>query len=1485
MLLWPYIWVLLQVIIHFGYGDKTLQEESIDDMLLKATSDARQVINELEQHHVLSQGISVMDQIQLPFKIWGLHTRSELNIRKLAHAAFISIIVTKKLKNGGIKSASALPVVLKYIQEYCPLYEIKCFTSKYRTIDGTCNNIVQSNWGAIGMPMQRIIEPFYADGVDELRASIVDGSELPNVRYLSNLFFVKKYLPKLQVNMLVAFWAHFVYTDLVHVESIQLLNDEEQIPLSCCTLKIEQSSECKSIVIPKNNPDFNDFLNCIPYMRTAPAPRSKCELGPREQVNQVTSFLDASVIYGSTIQQARALRTFRNGLLLTSSNSLNQNMPPTIDLFYSILRTTAESHLSTKYYSFTSGSDRINFLQLVTVLHIIWIRQHNRIATNLKTINPRWSDEQLYQESRRIVIAQLQHITYNEFLPMLISKENWLKFRLQPQSYGYSKEYNPSVNPTAINTYAAVVGQFFFTMFGKNIALYQDDNIKILERPLNEYFSDSGSLFSMNEIKGILKYLLREPINGPTLHMNDEFRNKFFKEKENLGYDLAALILQIGRDHGIPPYIVWREYCGGSKIQSFDDLMDDLIGGIELVKELANIYKAVDDMDLFILGLAEKPIHGALLGPTFSCITKEGDRFWYENELAPSGFTEEQLIEIRKTTMAKILCNNVEYFDILQPRVFELENKYDNYPINCNKTLQLDMDLNEWYDEWYNESHMINALITKATIEKAIEVAVEEVKQRRKRERRTIRENQNMFKSGDPLLSYSKMMRAKHEAIAIARVSDVFLQVTKNIMSSIESEDNKQRLGKMDANKIQDFLQHIDVSSFISRIEPFLGPGGSVEKCLPKNLPCDDNTPYRTMSGWCNNLRNPHFANAFGPLIHLLPPAYENGIDMPRSKSVTGELLPSPRLISNAIHFDLPIDHQKYSHMIMQFGQILDHEVTHSPIERGPDNEILNCTRCDSHETLSMHCMPLPVPSNDPFFPTHDQNGERRCLPFARSLLGQLNLGYRNQINQLTAFLDGSAVYGSTECEAKELRTFVGGRLNSTNLGIFNSEALPQGDQEQDCRSSPEFMCFVAGDERNSHQPGLTSMHNIFLREHNRIARKLEKRNPSWDDERIFQETRRIVGAEFAHITYNEYLPLLLGNRLMRKYDLNTLKIGYYQGYDDKCDASISHPFSTAAFRFGHTLVRRFFSRFNTYYENFTEPVDLVENFNSVEAIYDGKRGSIDSLLVGLLGTPAMAFDRHITTALRNHLFGRRGEPFSGMDLISLNILRARDHGVQPYNAFRKLCGIGAAKDFSDLLNEMNESAVIALKSLYKSVDDIDLFPGLLCERPIEGALLPPTMACIIAEQFHRTKKCDRFYYENDLYGTRFSPNQLTEIRKVTLASLLCANSQFLKIQPNVFLLPDELVNAPISCTHLKHINLDQWIDRPLCYVGNIVISFDETKRVSPCQSCTCTTKGSQCATVTIKNCIALFSQYLLTEIMKDTSCIVQCAHFFWKST
>ncbi|VDK67587.1 unnamed protein product [Anisakis simplex] len=324
----------------------------------------------------------------------------------------------------------------------------------------------------------------------------------------------------------------------------------------------------------------------------------------------------------------------------------------------------------------------------------------------------------------------------------------------------------------------------------------------------------------------------------------------------------------------------------------------------------------------------------------------------------------------------------------------------------------------------------------------------------------------------------------------------------------------------------------------------------------------------------------------------------------------------------------------------------------------GPNDEILNCTECDSRESVSVHCMPQVIPPGDPYFPITLPDGRPRCLHFARSLLGQLTLGYRNQLNQVRSV--------SKELSFLFIPLLPHGALPSVH------EALPQGDQEQDCRSKPIWPCFVAGDERNSHQPALTSLHTVFLRNHNQLAVRLHYLNPHWIDEKLYQEARRIVGAQIQHVVFGEFLPKLLGWEYADKAGLLPQRSGYYKGYNPNCDAAISQPFATAAFRFGHTLVRRFFSRLDASYENrTTHPVDLTENFNYVQAVYDAKQGGIDSLIIGLLGTPAMAFDRHISTALRNHLFAQRGVPHSGMDLIALNILRGRDHGLQPYNEFR----------------------------------------------------------------------------------------------------------------------------------------------------------------------------------------------------------------------
>ncbi|XP_063605468.1 peroxidase skpo-1-like [Penaeus indicus] len=167
--------------------------------------------------------------------------------------------------------------------------------------------------------------------------------------------------------------------------------------------------------------------------------------------------------------------------------------------------------------------------------------------------------------------------------------------------------------------------------------------------------------------------------------------------------DLVALNIQRGRDHGIPAYNLWRKICNLPLARDFNDLAD--VMDLSVINQLRSLYLHVDDIDLFIGGIAEKPSAGSLLGHTFLCIVGDqfarlrlGDRFYYENGGLESSFSELQLQEIRKTTLSRIMCDNSN-LDMMQPLAFVDAHLANKRALCKFGTLIPEMSLEPWRNE------------------------------------------------------------------------------------------------------------------------------------------------------------------------------------------------------------------------------------------------------------------------------------------------------------------------------------------------------------------------------------------------------------------------------------------------------------------------------------------------------------------------------------------------------------------------------------------------------------------------------------------------------------------------------------------------------------------------------------------------------------------------------------------------------------------
>ncbi|XP_042875863.1 peroxidase-like [Penaeus japonicus] len=575
--------------------------------------------------------------------------------------------------------------------------------------------------------------------------------------------------------------------------------------------------------------------------------------------------------------------------------------------------------------------------------------------------------------------------------------------------------------------------------------------------------------------------------------------------------------------------------------------------------------------------------------------------------------------------------------------------------------------------------------------------------------------------------------------------------------------------------------------------------------CSPKR--------YREYDGRCNNLENPTWGSSFTSFKRRLPPDYADGIDAPRV-GAGGYPLPSPRIVSAHLHRDEGLHDHAVTIMLVAWGQALDHDLTFTAETKDPHTK--KEPKCCEGETHPA-CFPIHVPDKDPFYSLFRQN----CISVVRSLAGVrygCKFGPRSQINTITSYIDGNWVYGSNEETANRIRLHRGGLMKSLPVfreyGMKDLLPLKLEEPEEGCiRPNKDVYCFDAGDNRVNEQLVLAVVHTMMMREHNRIAVELYRYNPHWDDEKLYQESRKIVAAQIQHITYNEFLPMVLGKEVMHKYGLILEKHGYFDGYDPTIDASMSSNFVTAAFRFGHSLLPSTIERWSPAHK-YVASQRLSFMLRQPYDLYKG--GWCDQYIMGLCNQVAQAMDDAVTQEVTNHLFQEPDKKW-GMDLAAINMQRAREHGVPSYNAFRTFCGMPKINRFDDLLGWMSNKTVKRYSDIYRHPDDIDLWSGGVSERPLPGSMVGPTFSCLIGLTFKELRYGDRFWYENrGGYESDFTLEQLEEIRKVKLSRMICDNSDDIKtMQVYAMVLPDHEINPRVPCNSgiLPRMDLSKWRD------------------------------------------------------------------------
>ena len=242
------------------------------------------------------------------------------------------------------------------------------------------------------------------------------------------------------------------------------------------------------------------------------------------------------------------------------------------------------------------GDHRPSETPTLTVPHTTWLRRHNLIADALRFATGINNDEILFQEAKRIVIAELQHVTYNEFLPGVLDNFHMSTFNLWSRPTGHADFYNPNLDPRTINAFGVAAYRMGHSLVRNTVGHL--GNGAPITFPVSQHF-EVPNLMYHGGYELMARWMSREPKSRSDRFLVDGIRNRLFENfaipgplAETPSLDLGALNIQRGRDHGIPSYNAYRRFCGLPRANFFAVVHGGLINHTpQAAQALQQVYR------------------------------------------------------------------------------------------------------------------------------------------------------------------------------------------------------------------------------------------------------------------------------------------------------------------------------------------------------------------------------------------------------------------------------------------------------------------------------------------------------------------------------------------------------------------------------------------------------------------------------------------------------------------------------------------------------------------------------------------------------------------------------------------------------------------------------------------------------------------------------------------------------------------------------